>query len=67
MLLSDVSIFPILVQIPPLVFHGFKCISIEEAICLNIPTEVYVYDKPDEYRIDPHKNDIPYDWERKDG
>ncbi|AZR72013.1 dTDP-4-dehydrorhamnose 3,5-epimerase [Anoxybacter fermentans] len=58
---------PIMLQIPPYVFHGFKCIGTEEAILINIPTEKYNYDNPDEYRIDPHQNDIPYDWSRKDG
>lgn len=58
---------PILVQIPPLVYHGFKCISEREAIVINCPTEVYNYAKPDEYRVDPHGSDIPYDWARKDG
>ncbi|MHA1268795.1 MAG: dTDP-4-dehydrorhamnose 3,5-epimerase family protein [Candidatus Helarchaeota archaeon] len=58
---------PILVQIPPKVYHGFKCISETEAIVINCPTEVYVYDDPDEYRIPPHENDIPYDWSRRDG
>ena len=58
---------PILVHIPPLVFHGFKCISQEEAIVVNTPTESYNYREPDEFRVHPHKNDIPYDWERKDG
>ena len=58
---------PMLVKIPPLILHGFKCVSEQEAICINIPTEVYNYDQPDEFRVDPHKNDIPYSWERKDG
>jgi dTDP-4-dehydrorhamnose 3,5-epimerase len=58
---------PLLVKIPPLVLHGFKCIGKEEAICINIPTEAYNHDHPDEFRVDPHDNDIPYDWERKDG
>jgi dTDP-4-dehydrorhamnose 3,5-epimerase len=58
---------PVLVKIPPLVLHGFKCISEEEAVCINVPSEVYSYDQPDEFRVDPHKNDIPYAWERKDG
>jgi dTDP-4-dehydrorhamnose 3,5-epimerase len=58
---------PMVVHIPPLVFHGFKCISPEEAIVVNTPTEVYNYNEPDEIRIPPHENDIPYDWERKDG
>jgi len=58
---------PLLVQIPPLVFHGFKCISEQEALVVNIPTEVYDYAKPDEFRIDAHDPRIPYDWARKDG
>lgn len=58
---------PILLQIPPLVYHGFKCISEYEAIVINCPTEVYDYENPDEFRVDPHRNDIPYDWEKKDG
>jgi dTDP-4-dehydrorhamnose 3,5-epimerase len=58
---------PQLLQIPPLVFHGFKCISESEALVINIPTEVYNYSLPDEYRVPPHDNDIPYDWNRKDG
>jgi len=58
---------PILLQIPPLVYHGFKCISETEAIVVNIPTEAYRYEEPDEYRMDPHSKEIPYDWARKDG
>jgi len=58
---------PVLVHIPPLVFHGFKCISTKEAVVINTPTEMYHYREPDEYRVDPRENDIPYDWERKDG
>ena len=58
---------PLLVQIPRGVYHGWMCISQEEAIIVNIPTEVYDYEHPDEYRLDPHNNDIPYEWKRKDG
>ncbi|HON57957.1 MAG TPA: dTDP-4-dehydrorhamnose 3,5-epimerase family protein [Smithella sp.] len=58
---------PVLVHIPALVYHGFKCISEEEALVINIPTEVYNYEKPDEYRLDAHKSSIQYDWSRKDG
>lgn len=58
---------PVLLQIPALVYHGFKCISDHEAMCINIPTEPYQYADPDEYRVDPHDNEIPYDWARKDG
>ena len=58
---------PILLQIPPLVYHGFKCICEDEAIVINCPTEVYQYGEPDEYRIPAHGGEIPYDWARKDG
>lgn len=58
---------PLLLQIPAGVYHGFKGISPGQTIVLNIPTELYDYDNPDEYRVHPHNNDIPYSWERKDG
>lgn len=58
---------PILLQIPQYVFHGFKCISEEEAMVVNCPTEVYDYNKPDEFRVHPYNNDIPYNWDKKDG
>ena len=58
---------PLLIQIPCFVFHGFKTISEHEAIVINFPTEPYNYENPDEFRVHPHENDIPYDWGRKDG
>jgi len=58
---------PIRITIPPGVCHGFKCISSEEAVVINTVSEPYDYETPDEYRTDPHDNDIPYDWNRQDG
>jgi len=58
---------PIVIQIPKGVYHGFKCISETEAIIVNTPTMPYNREKPDEYRVDPHSGEIPYDWSRKDG
>ncbi|HET7696529.1 MAG TPA: dTDP-4-dehydrorhamnose 3,5-epimerase family protein [Vicinamibacterales bacterium] len=57
---------PMLVQVPNLVYHGWKCISVEPSLVLNVPTEPYKYDDPDEYRLEPHGS-LPYDWTRKDG
>jgi dTDP-4-dehydrorhamnose 3,5-epimerase len=57
---------PTLLKIPKLVLHGMKGIGTETGILLNIPTERYEYDDPDEYRVAPHDNDVPYDWSRKD-
>ena len=58
---------PLFVQIPRGVYHGWMCVSSEEAIVVNVPTEVYDREDPDEFRLDPHQNDIPYDWRRRDG
>ena len=58
---------PILVKIPKGVYHGFKAIGVEEAVVINVPTEPYNREQPDEYRLDAHDNDIPYDWAQKDG
>ena len=58
---------PLLVQIPKMVYHGFKGVSDgEESVVINCVTECYDYAEPDEYRLDAHENEIPYDWERKD-
>jgi dTDP-4-dehydrorhamnose 3,5-epimerase len=58
---------PVRVHIPPGVYHGFKCIGEHEAVVVNVPDRVYNYDEPDEYRVDPHSGEVPYDWSRKDG
>jgi dTDP-4-dehydrorhamnose 3,5-epimerase len=57
---------PMLVQVPNLVYHGWKCISTELALVVNVPSEPYDRETPDEYRLDPHGT-LPYDWTRKDG
>lgn len=57
----------ILLHIPALVLHGFKCISEKEGLIINCPTELYNYEKPDEYRIGAHDPSIPYNWGRADG
>ena len=55
-----------LVQVPNLVYHGWKCISPEMALVVNVPNEPYRYADPDEYRLEPHGS-LSYDWTRKDG
>jgi dTDP-4-dehydrorhamnose 3,5-epimerase len=57
---------PALVQVPNLVYHGWKCISTDVALVVNVPTEPYHYEEPDEFRVEPHDT-LPYDWARKDG
>jgi dTDP-4-dehydrorhamnose 3,5-epimerase len=57
---------PVLVQVPNLVYHGWKCIGQEPSLVVNVPTEPYNYTDPDEYRLEPHGT-LDYDWTRKDG
>jgi dTDP-4-dehydrorhamnose 3,5-epimerase len=57
---------PTLVQVPNLVYHGWKCISPDTAMVINVPDEPYRYAEPDEFRLEPHGR-LPYDWTRKDG
>jgi len=53
---------PMLVRIPPGVWHGWKCVSPDEAYVVNAPTEVYLYDAPDQDELPPDTAEIPYDW-----
>ena len=55
------------IKIPPLVHHGYKNIGQGIVQLLNIPTNTYNYSTPDEFRVDPHSGEIPYDWNRRDG
>lgn len=57
---------PMLVQVPALVYHGWKCIGTESSLVVNIPTEPYRESAPDEYRLEPHGT-LPYDWSKVDG
>src|SRR5512142_1734933 len=56
-----------LVVIPHHVWHGFKNVGDCESLILNVTTRPYDHANPDERRIDPHDNHIPYRWERRDG
>ncbi|MEX0990910.1 MAG: dTDP-4-dehydrorhamnose 3,5-epimerase family protein [Actinomycetota bacterium] len=54
---------PLLVRVPAGVYHGWKGISTEESIVINIPSETYSYAEPDEHRKPWDTPDIPYDWD----
>lgn len=58
---------PLLLKIPPRIMHGFTAIGNEETRIINIPTELYNYKNPDEYRLPPDTKEIPYDWILKPG
>jgi dTDP-4-dehydrorhamnose 3,5-epimerase len=55
----------VLVQMPPGIANGYKAYGDKMVILANCATEPH---DPDEMtRIDPFDNDIPYDWELKNG
>ncbi|HAG07385.1 MAG: dTDP-4-dehydrorhamnose 3,5-epimerase [Clostridia bacterium 62_21] len=56
---------PLLVKIPPLVYHGFAAEGKDMALIVNFPTEVYNYADPDEHRRPFDDPAIPYDWRVK--
>ncbi|MFO7652009.1 MAG: dTDP-4-dehydrorhamnose 3,5-epimerase family protein [bacterium] len=58
---------PQLVKIPPGVLHGMKGVGTEPAYMLNIPTEPYNREAPDEIRRAPDDPSVPYDWKLKEG
>jgi len=58
---------PVLIHIPEKVLHGFKAYGTEPAYIVNTVTQPYNHQDPDEFRVDPFENDIPYDWTLKQG
>jgi dTDP-4-dehydrorhamnose 3,5-epimerase len=50
-----------LIQIPPNVWHGFMPLGLEPACILNLPTETYNRDDPDEERAP--WDAFPFAWE----
>ena len=57
---------PGLLRIPPGVWHGWMCTSADEAYILNVVSEMYDRENPDEFRAAAH-GEIPYEWTRRDG
>ena len=58
---------PLLIKIPPMVYHGFTAEGHRLAIIVNFPTELYNYEQPDEYRVSYNDPSIPYDWSVRHG
>ncbi|MEW6572223.1 MAG: dTDP-4-dehydrorhamnose 3,5-epimerase family protein [Bacillota bacterium] len=58
---------PILLKIPPLVYHGFTAEGGQLTLIVNFPTELYNYEQPDEYRLPYNDPSIPFSWETKSG
>ena len=58
---------PLLVRIPHGLYHGWQCVSVEEALIVNTVTIPYNAQQPDEFRLDPHNSHIVFDWHTRDG
>ena len=56
-----------MVIIPNGVYHGFTPVGTEPAMIVNIPTELYNYDEPDEFRRPFDDPEIGYDWSVQSG
>jgi len=52
----------LVVKIPKGVYHGFTAVDCPEARIVNIPTEKYNYDEPDEHRVAWDSDEVPYKW-----
>jgi dTDP-4-dehydrorhamnose 3,5-epimerase len=53
---------PVLLKIPAGVYHGFTPLGGSGCLILNIPTEPYDRDSPDELRLPWDTSEIPYEW-----
>lgn len=51
------------ITIPPGVYHGFTAVGTEPAAIINIPSEMYDYENPDEFRRPYDDPAIGYNWE----
>ena len=53
---------PCLVVIPPGVWHGQMAVGTEMSILINVPTEHYDREGPDELRADPLTPEAHFEW-----
>jgi len=51
-----------LLKIPKMVVHGFTALGGKEARIVNIPTKLYNYKNPDEFRFAWNSEEVPYKW-----
>lgn len=56
---------PILIKIPPRVYHGYKALGDRPAYIVNTPTLPYNRENPDEMRLPYDSDEIDYDWDRQ--
>jgi dTDP-4-dehydrorhamnose 3,5-epimerase len=52
----------VLLKIPGECWHGFKALGNKPVLLVNFPTKLYNYENPDEERLPPDTDKIPYNW-----
>lgn len=57
---------PIRITVPPGVWFGMKGLGPEEALVVVMTDRAHDPRDPDEERMDPVVNEIPFDWERRE-
>ncbi|MCD6434607.1 MAG: dTDP-4-dehydrorhamnose 3,5-epimerase family protein [Candidatus Diapherotrites archaeon] len=58
---------PVLIQIPPGVWHGYEALGNEPAFLINVPDKLYNYENPDEFRERFNTNKVNFRWQGKKG
>ena len=51
---------PMLIVVPPGVWHGVHNVGAAPALLLNLPDRAYAYEAPDHWRLPPDTDRIPY-------
>jgi dTDP-4-dehydrorhamnose 3,5-epimerase len=51
---------PMLIVVPPGIWHGVHNVGAGPALLLNLPDRAYAYDAPDHWRLPPDTDQIPY-------
>lgn len=51
---------PMLITVPPGVWHGVCNIGHEPAALINLVDRAYAYEDPDHWRVEPDATDVPY-------
>jgi dTDP-4-dehydrorhamnose 3,5-epimerase len=51
---------PMLIVVPPGVWHGVHNVGSAPALLLKLPNRAYAYDAPDQWRLPPDTDRIPY-------
>jgi len=53
---------PVLIVIPPRVWHGIENLAVTDSLYLNFASQPYDYASPDHFRLPADSARIPYSW-----